>query len=262
MRTRFIACALGMLTVLTVLASIQVTTRTAAAVPDQGWGAPAPLVAHHDGSAYGPVVAGSPTGTVFATWVQGDSLRQSVWANVFVPGGGVAGQGGGWSARLDTSPYFAGDPAVAADGSGNAMAAWNQYNAASASNVFAARYLVGTGWLTPVQIDSSGTNNVYIRIGGDSSGDAIVTWWQSYSGGVWANRFVPGAGWGTAAAIDTNANYLPAAFIPISVSSTGQAIAAWWQWDGSAHYNIYANRFIPGSRWAATETLIDTTSDQ
>ena len=47
----------------------------------------------------------------------------------------------------------------------------------------------------------------------------------------------------------------------VAVDASGNAIAVWRQDDGIAfNYNVWANRFVPGSGWGMAE-LIETIAD-
>jgi hypothetical protein len=63
---------------------------------------------------------------------------------------------------------------------------------------------------------------------------------------VHANRYVPDSGWQDALRIDngTSSAYSP----DVALNPDGYAVAVWYQY-GSAHYNIYAKRYVPGFGW-------------
>jgi hypothetical protein len=77
----------------------------------------------------------------------------------------------------------------------------------------------------------------------DPSGNALAVWEQfdGTRGNIWANRFTPATGWGTAQLLETD-NTREAVSPRVAVDSSGNALAVWYQFDGT-RYNILANRF-------------------
>jgi hypothetical protein len=119
------------------------------------------------------------------------------------------------------------------DLSGNPLAADYSWSFTTAEGAWQAAELI--------EIDNAGDVSIP-QVGFDSSGNAIAVWTQTdgthYN--IWANRF-NGTSWGTAEKIETdNAG---TAYIPqVAFDSSGNAIAVWYQSDGT-RYNILANRF-------------------
>ncbi|MCL4467384.1 MAG: hypothetical protein M1591_00425, partial [Deltaproteobacteria bacterium] len=88
----------------------------------------------------------------------------------------------------------------------------------------------------------------------DSAGNAIAVWYQSDGthGRIYANRYVAGTGWGAAAIIDAGPNN--ALHPQVSFDSAGNAIAVWYQSDGT-HGRIYANRYVAGTGWSVAAII-------
>lgn len=148
------------------------------------------------------------------------------------------------------------NPQVAFDPTGNAITAWRQ-NDGTRDNIYANRYIAGTGWGAAELIESD-TGAVYdVSLAVDFSGNAIAVWPQSDGTrfNIWSNRYTAGTGWGTAVLIETdNAGF---AYGPkVAVDPSGNAIAVWYQGDGT-RYNIWANRYTVGIGWG-TAALIET----
>jgi hypothetical protein len=84
----------------------------------------------------------------------------------------------------------AGTPSIAMNANGDAVAAWHQSDG-TRTNVWANRYLAGTGWGSPslIEIDNTGDAQ-YPRVGMSSNGNAIATWfqWDGTRNNVWANQ--------------------------------------------------------------------------
>jgi hypothetical protein len=147
-------------------------------------------------------------------------------------------------------------PQIAVDAKGNAIAVWQQSDG-TRNNIWANRYVVGTGWgvATLIEKDDAGAaRNAQVAV--DAKGNAIAVWQQSDGtrDSIWANRYVVGTGWGIATLIekdDAGAAESP----QVAVDSAGNAIAVWKQSDGSSSY-ILANRYDTEEGWG-TATLID-----
>jgi hypothetical protein len=147
-------------------------------------------------------------------------------------------------------------PTIAIDGSGNAIAVWRQFDG-TRLNVWANRYVLGSGWGTPIMISAS--NNVgyahLVRLVIDRDGNAIAVWNQNdgsrYS--MWANRYAVIGGWGSAVLIETD-NTGDAWEPQLAGDANGNAIAVWKQFDG-VRFNIWANRYTAGSGWGVAALL-------
>jgi hypothetical protein len=205
-----------------------------------------------------PHVAADPNGNAIAVWMQSDGTARSVYANHYVPGTGWG------NARLVENK--AGDvyyPHVAMDANGNAMAVWHQHegsDTSSATGVYASRYDAGTDtWQAPQLIDNVSGWAYRTQVAMDPNGNAIAVWDQD--GGstynVYANRFDATSGtWGSAQEIENSS--LSYAVMPhVAMDANGNAIAVWFNGDGSS-YDIYANRYVYGSGWGASPTLLDS----
>ncbi len=186
-------------------------------------------------------------------WNQSDGTRFNIWANRY-----VAGTGWGTAGLIETDN--AGDttaPQIAFDQNGNAIAVWQQFDGIR-TNIWANRYVVGTGWGTAGLIETDNAGDAQVpQIAFDQNDNALAVWNQSdgtrYN--IWTNRYVVGAGWGTPRLIETdnagNANNPQIAF-----DQNGNASAVWHQHDGT-RTNIWANRYVAGTGWGAA-ALIET----
>ncbi len=143
---------------------------------------------------------------------------------------------------------------IAFDDNGNALAVWSISNG-SRNNIWANRF-DGTSWGTPELIETNDADSAFApQIAIDDNGNALVVWYQSDVArfNIWANRF-DGTSWGTAELIETD-NAGSARVPQIAFDSSGNAIAVWYQSDGTRD-NIWANRF-DGTSWGTAE-LIET----
>ncbi len=127
------------------------------------------------------------------------------------------------------------------------------------ANIYANRYVAGTGWGTAVLLTSAAGDADDPQIAIDSSGNAIAVWSQldgaNYN--ILTNRYVAGTGWGSAVIIESNSGH--AVNPQIAIDSSGNAIAVWSQEDGIRR-NILANRYTIGTGWA-TSFLIESNNE-
>jgi hypothetical protein len=218
-----------------------------------GWGIATLLETDDTGSAQDPQVAVDGAGNAFAVWTQYDGTRNNIWANRYE-------MGWGWGIVTlietdNTGSAYA--PQVAVDTSGNAVAVWYQSDG-TRINILANRYVAGSGWGTATLIETDNAGDAYgaqVAVGG--SGNAVAVWYQSDGtrNNVWANRYAAGSGWGTATLIETD-NAGDAYGAQVAVDGSGDAVAVWFQNDGS-RFNIWANRYGARSGWGGAE-LIET----
>ncbi len=201
-------------------------------------------------------VAVDINGNALVVWEQdAPGPRFDIWANRYDAGTGLWGT----AELIETdNAGFAQRPQLAFDGSGNALAVWEQGDG-TRRNIWANRYVAGTGWGTAAMIetDNAGTAQ-WPQLAFDSSGNALVVWEQSdgIRKNIWANRydFITGL-WGTAELIETD-NAGDARNAQVAFDSSGNALAVWEQSDGS-FFNIWVNRYVAGTGWGSA-ALIET----
>jgi hypothetical protein len=215
------------------------------------WQSPRLIESDNAGDAFTPEIAIDGSGNGLAVWGQSDGTRFNIWANRFTPGSG-------WGTAELIETENAGDaisPQIATDGSGNALAVWYQSDG-TRLNIWANRFTPGSGWGTAELIETDNTRDAYVpEIAIDGSGNALAVF-QLFDGtrmNIWANRYTPGSGWGTAELIETD-NAGSAASPQIAINGSGNALTVWHQYDG-ALFNIWANRYTPGSGWGTAELI-------
>jgi hypothetical protein len=98
-----------------------------------GWGS-AQLIETDAGWALGPQIAFDSNGNAIAVWQQYDGTRYNIWANRY-----TAGSGWGSAQLIETDAGWAGDPQIAFDSNGNAIAVWYQSDGAR-NNIWAKRF--------------------------------------------------------------------------------------------------------------------------
>ncbi|MCP5101328.1 MAG: Ig-like domain-containing protein, partial [Chloroflexi bacterium] len=145
-------------------------------VAGTGWDDTAAEMIENDnvGNAEYPQIAVDGSGNTMAVWHQYDGTRFNIWANRY-----VAGTGWDNTAAEMIENDDAGDasyPQIAFDGSGNAIAVWDQYDG-TRHNIWANRYVAGTGWNNTAaeMIENTNEGNAFSpQIAFDGSGNAIA----------------------------------------------------------------------------------------
>jgi len=216
-----------------------------------GWGAATRLDTDEAGDAGNPHVAVDSFDNAVAVWHQSDGIRENIWAN-------RSTLGGGWSIpqliEADDAGH-AGDPRIAMNPDGDAIAVWHQSDGTRA-NIWANRYAPGSGWRAAERIESKDDGEARLpHVAIDPNGNAMVVWHQSDGArfDVWANRYTPGNGWETAVRIDGD-DTGDADSADVGLDADGHAIAVWKQFDGIS-VGIWANRYTPDEGWGTAERL-------
>ena len=194
------------------------------------------------GVAVNPQIAMDGSGNAIAVWRQYDAnARYSIWASRYVAATIT------WNPPVliesdDSGDAF--DPQLAVNTAGDAWVAWHQHDGTT-YNIRSSRYTVGGDWSSATLIEN---NNVgaatHAQIAVNASGDAFAVWEQLEGSrtSVWSNRYNPSLqAWGMAALVEVDDS--GDALVPeVNVDSTGNASAAWRQWDG-AHWKVLTSRY-------------------
>jgi hypothetical protein len=222
-------------------------------VAGTGWGTAELIETDNAGFAFHPQIAFDPGGNAIAVWYQSDGTRTNVWARRH-----VAGSGWGTAELIETdNAGSVSGPQISFDPNGNAIAVWNQHDG-TRENIWANRYVAGTGWGTAELIETDNAGYAFNpEVAIDPNGNAVVVWNQfdGTRNNLWANRYAAGTGWGTAELIETD-NAGSALYPQIAIGADGNAIAVWYQSDGTRD-NVWTNRYVAGTGWGTAE-LIET----
>ena len=134
------------------------------------------------------------------------------------------------------------------------LAVWHKSDG-TRNNIWANRYTIGTGWGTAVSLEGGTGNAEMPQIAFDLNGNALVVWNQSDGtrNNINSNRYTVGPGWGTAAPIETD-NAGSAYAAKIAIDTNGNALAVWYQSDGTRN-NIWSNRYTIGVGWGAAAVI-------
>jgi hypothetical protein len=201
------------------------------------------------GDSTSPELAVDPAGNAMVVWNQYDGTRHDVRARRY-----TAGVGWGTAHLIEIDNQTAdGRPQVEADANGNFIAVWIQTDGVR-NNVWANRYVAGTGWSGRTLIETDNGNAISIVIDVHESGEAIAIWEQNdgVRDNLWASRYVAG-NW-TATLIETGDGNVQ--WPQVAYGANGDAIAVWTQTNQGAA-SVYANRYVAGSGWSGA-TLIET----
>jgi hypothetical protein len=169
---------------------------------------------------------------------------------------GVDAGASGWQCamRIDGVAGKAYDPQIAVDSNGNIVAVWSQHDG-TYNSIFANRYVADAGrWGDAGFVDSNGYVAFYPQVALDANGNAIVVWEQwvlsdtVYHG--FGNRYDADAGvWGSVVRIERMPGQTQASGMQVAFDTHGDAIAVWYQDDGT-RFNVYSNRFsADAGRW-------------
>ena len=182
-----------------------------------------------------------------------DGSRYNVWANRYVPGSGW--QGAVLLEQMNVSlDEF---PRLSVSANGSAMIA---LSSSMLGTPYVVRFVPGTGWLPPEEVQPIHDSNVAgTGIALDSAGNAIVVWLQrinvnSSSFNLWANRYIAGVGWQSASVIEPASLTGSPAQPVIAMSPAGDALVVWDESDGFVS-NLWATRYVVGIGWDAARQI-------
>jgi hypothetical protein len=222
----------------------------------QGWGTAAMF---EDPDAYrGGIAVHAASGQAFAAHWQSDGQIQHAYVRRYVPGTG-------WEPAVRVSDGLgdAVSPELAVDGLGNALVTFHEWEDIDRASVWSNRFVAGTGWSTPVKIETSDEDASSPMVAADGDGNAIAVWHQ-YDGeriNLWAARYAIGEGWGAARLIEERDGDVNAVY-SIAMSPAGDASVVWNQ-DGvsacascSKTSSIVSNRYTAGIGWATAREVV------
>jgi hypothetical protein len=114
-------------------------------------------------------------------------------------------------------------------------------------------------WHTPVLLETNNTSNAGApSIALDSSGNVFAVWGQSdgVRSNIWANRYTASSRtWGSPTVIESGTGNARGA--TVVVSANGDALAVWYQHDGTRE-NVWSNAYSLSSNSWGTPTLVET----
>ncbi|MCI5224175.1 MAG: hypothetical protein D3924_16265, partial [Candidatus Electrothrix sp. AR4] len=139
---------------------------------DNGWQTAQPIGGNDAGSTLAPQMAVNAAGNAVAIWVQEGNGRYNIWTSRYdIPTNT-------WSAPQllgESIDIFGGEPQVAIDAAGNAVAVWAQKDGSSYS-IWTNHYVADSGWQTAQLIEKNALFPP--RVAADASGNAVAVWYQ------------------------------------------------------------------------------------
>jgi phage terminase large subunit-like protein len=221
------------------------------------WGT-AQAIESNTGGAYDPQVAIDLDGNAVAIWYQRDGSNYTIYSNRYDALSGMWGT----AQAIESNTGGAYDPQVAIDSSGNAVAVWYRYDG-SYWSIYSNRYdALSDMWGTAQAIEGNTGHAYYPQVAVDPDGNAVAVWTEDDGGNynIYSNRYdALSCTWGTAQAIEGNTGN---AYYPqVAVDPDGNAVAVWYQWDGT-YYTIYSNRYdaLSGT-WGTVQAIESNTRD-
>lgn len=213
-----------------------------------GWATPVRIAQAVDAGMQDLKLAVFANGEAVAVWAQSAGWIDSVYSSRYLPGSG-------WTAPalLENSDAHAEALALGFETSGAAFAVWLQETGPSGTeDVWASRYAAGSGWSTPVPLESLDDSASEPHIAASADGTAIAIWGQSEgSSSVRMNRYVAGSGWTGDAAVPEASDYTNDELV-IAMDDAGRAVVAFTR-DGFSG-SVLGLRYAGGA-WTAAEPL-------
>lgn len=229
-------------------------------VPGSGWG----TVERIDSDA-GDARAAQPgidrDGNAVVVWEQFDGTRQSIWANRYVVGTG-------WATPRVIEANDASDaqaPQLIVDAVGNALAVWQQADAAGErEKIWANIYRAGDDWGTAQGIgggDAGDASHPHIAI---RNGKGFAVWQQAVGArtAIVARRYANGSFSNAADAFTVVSDFATSASLPrVAVDSQGNAVVVWNQQNAlpltneDVAFSAMASEFTPAAGWSAPRSI-------
>jgi hypothetical protein len=225
------------------------------------WGMTQVRVSDASGATDAPSLAVLPSGVAFAVWQRFDvaANNDSVWSSRFAPGS----PGTGWSApeNVETGANtFNPRPFVAPKATGGARVVWLKSDF-TRNSVWAARYLLGTGWTEKQAIETASAGDSDTpAVAVDPQGNAVAVWSKTDGSGTkhaWANRYVNGS-WGTAQPLEASSSGITDP-PRVALDAGGDGLVVWSEVDSNVN-RIWVSRYLVSGGFSPP-VLIETTSD-
>jgi hypothetical protein len=220
---------------------------------DGAWQEPVSLAEYIFASASDARLGVAADGSAIAVWTQSGE-ENIVWVRRYAPDSG-------WGPPARLSAGFASRPAIDLDATGGAIVVWPQSTAAGEpADLWAARYVVGSGWQPAALAETQGGSAETPEVALDGDGDAMLVWRQSLGGQLgraWARRYSVASGWQTETMIDNGSE--TAGNPRVAVRANGDAFAVWSMHDLATgrFAQVWSNRFAVASGWAGAERIDD-----
>lgn len=148
------------------------------------------------------------------------------------------------------------NPQLAANGSGNVVAFWEEFQ----TDHFVARYanyLAESGWQSAASLSSGSTTACDPEASMNLSGNMIAVWKQSTGAyyAIYAATGTLGSSWNTPIQLSSNDSIFPR----VQIDADGKGVALWQERASPTTFRIATSSFIPASGWS-TATHISSAS--
>jgi hypothetical protein len=206
-----------------------------------GWGPVETLMS--DDEPYPPRVAFDSAGNALVVW--GDiynSSRRIVSRSYSVSSG--------WGpldtiieVPVDTDIIY--EVNLAMNPGGNAVLVWMRPTNAVGFDIWADRYVAGSGWTkSPVRISDGITDSQYPAVAIDPAGNAVVVWRGDYAArmNIGAARYSADMGWSEPKIISTDRDNVWADNASVAIDAKGNALAVWQETEQNG-LSFWGNRF-------------------
>lgn len=221
--------------------------------PDSGWGEVQELSGGFGGWLAGifrpPLAAMDASGQAAAVWSRlGSSNEASLWAVRYE-------ETAGWGEprQISIGNGHVTDTALAMDGNGNALFAWEQEDPAiSGSRVIWA----GSDGQGQVRIQQMSSNVIWAlgpQLASDANGHALLTFTGDGGAGVFGARYEANSGWSQATQIGTAG--VSSEGVALSMNESGRGLAVWSQEETGVGWNVWAATYDPESGWGGAERV-------
>ncbi len=217
------------------------------------WGKPTLVETNDDRfeHAVDPQVAIDPSGNAIVVWIQRDrdpsQGYDSVWANRFVPGVGWEG-----AVLIEEIGWYARQPQIAVDPSGNAIAVWMHTEGGSSHSIRASRFTPGIGWGGATLVETMAGDARDPQVAIDPMGNTTIVW--QHHDGVRYNLW---AGGGGGQLLETNDGGVGPPHV--AVDPSGNVIVVWPQHDPTTGFtSIWARQFNAGGGWGAVTRIAES----
>jgi hypothetical protein len=180
----------------------------------------------------------------------------------------VASPAKAWQGAALVSPDISGsvmEPHIAFDALGNAIAIWIHNDAGvNRYDLWANRYVAGTGWGTPLVIFPGVDTRVNRpQLGVAADGTALVIWElmdDPYNPlpHIMSLRYDPATGWGTAIGIDNDSGTFMSGSPKLAVAANGTAVAVWDQGDSLTVIRVCMLTGATSTGWVGSPTVLVT----
>jgi hypothetical protein len=157
---------------------------------------------------------------------------------------------------------------LATDGAGHVVAVWAQSTDGTTMDIYAAFFLQGKGWATPVKVNTNAANCSYPSVSMNASGSAIVGWIESdpvaSTWSVQARRNVAGTWDALSTRIDIPGSITFTIYptdVAVAITNNGHAHVAWdcYYYDSTAtvdYYSENARHVDDKGMWDANQTAL------